>query len=42
MALEKVLYTGHCSSIYRKDEPPLYRIKIIPTKALHVLFLNDI
>jgi hypothetical protein len=30
------------SSIYREDEPPLYRITIMPIKVLHTLFTNDI
>jgi hypothetical protein len=40
--LKKVLYAGHRSSIYREDEPPLYTITIMSTKALHTLFTNDI
>jgi hypothetical protein len=40
MSLEKVLYTWHCLSIYRKDELPLYKITIIPLKALHSMFTN--
>jgi hypothetical protein len=39
---QRVLYVGHCSSIYRKDEPPLYKITIMPLKALHSLFTNDV
>jgi hypothetical protein len=39
---QKVLYAGHCSSIYREDEPPLYKITIVPSKALHSLFINDV
>jgi hypothetical protein len=36
MALEKkVLYAGHCSPNYREDEPPLYRITIMPLKVLY-------
>jgi hypothetical protein len=42
MALEKVAYVGHRSSIYRDDEPPLYRITIMSIKVLHSLFTNDI
>jgi hypothetical protein len=38
----KVLYVGHCSLIYREDEPSLYRITIMPLKALQSLFTNDI
>jgi hypothetical protein len=37
-----VLYVEHCSSIYREDEPPLYKITIVPLKALHSLFINDV
>jgi hypothetical protein len=40
VALEKVLYARHCSSIYREDEPPLYKITITSLKALHSLFTN--
>jgi hypothetical protein len=40
--LEKELYAGHCSSIYREDEPPLYKITITPLKALLSLFTNAI
>jgi hypothetical protein len=40
LALEKVLCAVHCSSIYREDEPPLYKITIMPLKALHLLFTN--
>jgi hypothetical protein len=29
MAFEKVSYAGHCSPIYREDEPPLYKITIM-------------
>jgi hypothetical protein len=42
MALKKIPYAGHCSSIYREDETPLYRITIMPIKVLHTLFTNDI
>jgi hypothetical protein len=41
-ALEMVPYAGHCSSIYREDELPLYRITMTPIKVLHTLFTNDI
>lgn len=40
--LEKVLYAGHCSSIYRGDESPLYRCTIMPIKVLYTLFTNGI
>jgi hypothetical protein len=39
---KKVFYAGHYSSIYRRDEPPLYKITIVPLKALHSLFTNDV
>jgi hypothetical protein len=42
MALQKVIYAGHCSPIHREDEPPLYKITIVPLKALHSLFTNNI
>jgi hypothetical protein len=38
----RVLYAGHCSSINREDESPLYKITIVPLKALHSLFTNDV
>jgi hypothetical protein len=41
-ALKKVLYAGHCSSIFREHEPPLYKITIASFMALHSLFTNDI
>jgi hypothetical protein len=39
---QKVSYTWHCSSINREDEPPSYKITIMPLKVLHTLFTNDI
>jgi hypothetical protein len=42
MALQKVSYVGNCSLIYREDEPPSYKITIMPLKVLHTLFTNDI
>jgi hypothetical protein len=42
MALEKVLYTWHYSSIYREEEPPSYKITIMPLTVLHKLFTNVI
>jgi hypothetical protein len=42
MVLKKVSYAEHCSPIYRKDEPPSYKITIIPLKVLHTLFTNDV
>jgi hypothetical protein len=32
VALEKVLYARHCSSIYREDEPPLYKLQSHPLR----------
>jgi hypothetical protein len=40
--LKKVPYAGHCSHIYREEEPPSYKITIMPLKVLHTLFTNDI
>jgi hypothetical protein len=40
--LAKVPYAGHCSSIYRRDEPPLYIFTIMSIRVLHILFTNDI
>jgi hypothetical protein len=40
VTLKKVL--GHCSSIYKEDEPALYRITIMPLRVLHTLLTNDI
>jgi hypothetical protein len=40
VALEKVLYVDHCSSICRGA--PLYRITTISLRVLHSLFTNDI
>jgi hypothetical protein len=39
-SLKKGLYTGHCASIYMEDEPHLYKITIVPLKALYSLFTN--
>jgi hypothetical protein len=39
---QNVLYAGHCSSVYREDELPLYKITIMPLKALQSLFTNDV
>ena len=38
MALKKVLYTRHCSPIYKEDELPLYKITIIASQGF--LFEN--
>jgi hypothetical protein len=40
--LQKVSYVGHCSPIYKEDEPPSYKITIMPLKVLHTLFTNDV
>jgi hypothetical protein len=40
--LKKVLYVGHCSSIYRGDEPPLYRFTKMSIEDLYILLTNDI
>jgi hypothetical protein len=40
VALENVLYAGHCSSIYREDERLFYKITITSLKDLHSLFTN--
>jgi hypothetical protein len=42
MALKNVTYAGYESPIYREDELSLYKITIMPLKALHSLFTNDI
>jgi hypothetical protein len=42
VALEKILYIGHYSSIYREDEPPLYKITTMALKALQSLFTNHV
>jgi hypothetical protein len=41
MTLEKVLYAGHCSPIYREDGLPLYKITIMSLEVLHTLFTDD-
>jgi hypothetical protein len=38
---KKLLYAGHCSSIYRGDESHLYRFTIMSIKVLNTLFTND-
>jgi hypothetical protein len=38
MTLNKVLYAGHYSSIYREDEPTLYIITITPIKVSHTVY----
>jgi hypothetical protein len=40
--IEKVSYAGHCSPIYREDEPPSYKITIMALKVLHTLFTNGV
>jgi hypothetical protein len=42
MVLEKIFYVGHCSSIYRGDEPPLYRFTTMPIEVLYILLTNGI
>jgi hypothetical protein len=40
--LKKLLYAGHCLSIYRGDELPLYTFIIMSIKVLHTLLTNSI
>jgi hypothetical protein len=42
MPLEKVLYAGYCSSIYRGGKPTLYKFTIMSIKVLYTLFTNGI
>jgi hypothetical protein len=40
--LDHPLYAGYCLSIYREDEPTLYRVTIMPIRVLICCLQNGI